>query len=335
MNKRIFRKIAELIVERNKITIESEEIFYNHDSIYDIYLQMYKDIYTSLLVLDTFIANILEHHPLEVDEIVYTTFHNYIDDIEDLLIFIRDEEDNEGHEVEVLGMNIALYFMNEEDEFSEQSLLEHMLYITQYFFLIRAFCDNNPIINYTEEEMNNALDVYNVIKDNYVEDNHIAHNYTTKSLFVSAITTYLAQSNESYNDACKAALYIALHKESIACRLNIENVNINVGSDAASAVIDNKHQLHTIIEFYSNEPVLLDSTAIQIISLLRSKYENFITDTHNMNLSDICTLLEIMIAIVDYISTVDSMLIDNLRNSLSHSNEYEILCQYISALQNR
>jgi len=46
-------------------------------------------------------------------------------------------------------------------------------------------------------------------------------------------------------------------------------------------------------------------------------------------------LLEIMLAIVDYVSTVDSILIDNLRNSLSHTNEYDILCQHISALQNK
>jgi hypothetical protein len=335
MNERFFRIIAELIVERNNNILNAYAIIEDDDVIVNHLVTLYKDIYTALLVQDRFITNLLEHHPLEVDELVSTAFFNNIEALEDLLMFINEEEDNKGHEAEVLGMNISIRFMNEDHGFSKHSLVDHISYMIQFMILVRSCCDDIPRINYSEEEINAALDIYLIVKEHYVEDMHVNEHQLTKSLFVTAIATYIAESQDPYFDACKAALLIALNKETIIERFNIDNTDISIGSDAASAVIDNKHQLHSIIEFYSNKPVLLYSTAIQIISLLRSKYENFITDTHDLKLSDLCILLEIMLAIVDYVSTVDSILIDNLRNSLSHTNEYDILCQHISALQNK
>jgi hypothetical protein len=331
----ISKNISQLIIEHSKSTIEAELLLEVEVSIHETIVHMYKEIYVALIVLDSFLANVLEHYPLIVDETVFDTFMKNSDAIEDMFISINEDEECFGNEAETLGINIALQFMNEEHGFTELSLPEHMYYITQFFFLIRTYCEGNKTFSYSEKELNTALDIYNdITKRPIVIANHPV-NSTTKELFVHSMNIHVYSSNQPYFDACKAALLIALNKETIIERFNIDNTDISIGSDAASAVIDNKHQLHSIIEFYSNEPVLLNSTAIQIISLLRSKYENFITDTHDLKLSDLCTLLEIMLAIVDYVSTVDSILIDNLRNSLSHTNEYDILCQHISALQNK
>jgi hypothetical protein len=332
MNERFFRIIAELIVERNNNILNAYAIIEDDDVITNHLVTLYKDIYTALLVQDRFITNLLEHHPLEVDELVSTAFFNNIEAFEDLLMFINEEEDNKGHEAEVLGMNISIRFMNEDHGFSQHSLVNHISYMLQFMILVRSCCDDIPRINYSEEEINAALDIYLIVKELYVEHMHVNEHQLTKSLFVTTIATYIAESQDQYLDACTAAFYIALHKQDIARRLHIEDATISIGNDIAQTVIDNTHELSDIISCNSYETDTLFAIPLEIIAYIRNNYAGFITNTQSLSISDITSLLEIMSAIIEHFSIDNSTIFDNLRNRHSQMNEFDRLFQIIQAL---
>jgi hypothetical protein len=70
----ISKNISQLIIEHSKSTIEAELLLEVEVSIHETIVHMYKEIYVALIVLDSFLANVLEHYPLIVDETVFDTF---------------------------------------------------------------------------------------------------------------------------------------------------------------------------------------------------------------------------------------------------------------------